>query len=369
MKTDFKKKKNAKSKKRIQKRRWKRISISILFGIILFISILFVAFGMIRAAGKKSLRNKTGAGVPDLAFGMQSVELTKNEEAEWQEGWVKYHDKIYVYNEEILTFLFMGIDKDSAAEAVGEGTDGGSADALFLAVMNPKQKMIQVIGINRNTMTNVDIYNEEGEYVTTKKAQIAIAHGFGDGMEKSCEYQRKAVSELFYHLPIHGYAAVNMSAIPLINDAVGGVDVKVLEDLSAKDKTLVKGAEVHLMGESAFWYVKYRDPGIFGSADMRLARQKQYLNAFIRAAKEAVKKDVGTAARIYQEAASMMVTDIGLEEVAYLAPLIVDYSFYGEDSFRMLEGETVMGEKFEEFYVDETALYEMILEVFYEQKE
>lgn len=240
---------------------------------------------------------------------------------------------------------------------------------MFLAVMNPKQKMIQVIGINRNTMTNVDIYNEEGEYVTTKKAQIAVAHGFGDGMEKSCEYQRKAVSELFYHLPIHGYAAVNMSAIPLINDAVGGVDVKVLEDLSAKDKTLVKGAEVHLMGESAFWYVKYRDPGIFGSADMRLARQKQYLNAFIRAAKEAVKKDVGTAARIYQEAASMMVTDIGLEEVAYLAPLIVDYSFYGEDSFRMLEGETVMGEKFEEFYVDETALYEMILEVFYEQKE
>ena len=174
---------------------------------------------------------------------------------------------------------------------------------------------------------------------------------------------------LFYNLPIHGYAAVNMSAIPLINDAVGGVDVKVLEDLSIKDKALVKGAEVHLMGETAFWYVKYRDSGVFGSADMRLARQKQYLNAFIDAAKRAVKEDVGIAVRIYREAASMMVTNIGLEEVAYLAPLMTDYGFHGEDSFRMLKGETVMGEKFEEFHVDETALYEMILEVFYEQKE
>ena len=32
----------------------------------------------------------------------------------------------------------------------------------------------------------------------------------------------------------------------------------------------------------------------------------------------------------------------------------------------MMEGETVMGEVFEEFYADEEALYEMILDIFYE---
>ena len=32
-----------------------------------------------------------------------------------------------------------------------------------------------------------------------------------------------------------------------------------------------------------------------------------------------------------------------------------------------LEGETVMGEQFEEFYPDEEALYRLILEVFYEE--
>ncbi len=35
----------------------------------------------------------------------------------------------------------------------------------------------------------------------------------------------------------------------------------------------------------------------------------------------------------------------------------------------MLKGETVQGEEFEEFYVDETALYELILETFYEEVE
>ena len=175
-------------------------------------------------------------------------------------------------------------------------------------------------------------------------------------------------SRLFYNLPIHGYAAINMSAIPMMNDAVGGVDVAVLEDLTAKDSSLVKGKTVHLMGESAFWYVKYRDTNIFGSADSRLARQKQYLNAFIAQAKSAAKQDISVVMNLYQAIAPMMTTDITMNEVAYLAPILLDYTFDSEN-FLMLKGETVMGKQFEEFYVDEDALYEMILEVFYEEVE
>lgn len=52
-------------------------------------------------------------------------------------------------------------------------------------------------------------------------AQIAIQHGYGDGKELSCELTRDAVSSLLYELPIHGYAAVNMAAIPELNDALG----------------------------------------------------------------------------------------------------------------------------------------------------
>ena len=217
-------------------------------------------------------------------------------------------------------------------------------------------------------MTDIDFYNEEGAYLSTASAQIAIQHGFGNGMEESCERQVKAVRRLFYNLPIHGYAAINMSAIPTINDAVGGVEVKVLEDMTRVDKDLIKDENVHLSGKSAFWYVKYRDTNEFASADMRLERQKQYLNGFIGAAKQAVKKDLGTALELYSAVSGQMVTDISLDEVAYLAPIVADYRF-DPDGFYMTEGKTVMGEEYEEFNVDEKALYEMILDVFYEEME
>lgn len=217
-------------------------------------------------------------------------------------------------------------------------------------------------------MTDIKIYNEEGNYVDTVKAQIAVQHGFGNGMEESCEYQKEAVEKLFYGLPIHGYAAINMSAIETINDAVGGVEVTVLEDLTKKDKSLVKDEKVHLKGRNAFWYVQYRDTNVFASADLRLARQKQYLNSFIAAAKKAAKEDISVVLNLYQAIMPQMVTDVSLDEVAYLAPILLDYQF-GTENFYMMEGEMVMGEQFEEFYPDETALYEMILEVFYEEVE
>ena len=254
---------------------------------------------------------------------------------------------------------------EDVKEAEG-GTDGGQADALFLVVLNPKDKSIRVVAINRNTMTDVDIYDNNGEYESTVKAQIAIQHGFGDGMERSCEYQEKAVGNLFYQLPIHGYAAVNMSAISTINDVVGGVDVTIPEDLAGFNEEFVEGRTLHLMGENAFWYVKYRDTDTFGSADMRLDRQKQYLTGFIDVAKQAVHKEPSVAIDLYQAVKPQMITDVSLDEVAYLAPILAEYS-YDAEGFYTLPGETVMGEQYEEFYPDEDAMFEMILDVFYEK--
>ncbi|MCM1126041.1 MAG: LCP family protein [Lachnospiraceae bacterium] len=347
-----------------QKKR-KQILIMALCEAVILAAILATAFQIVRTVGKSSLKSKAEPA-PALMPVQAQETLTEEEQQKWQEGWVKYQDTIYAYKEDILTFLIMGIDKNSDVKEETDGTSGGQADALFLAVMDPGEKAIKVIGINRNTMTDVDIYNEEGAYVTTAKAQIAVQHGFGNGMEESCERQAKAVRKLFYGLPIHGYAAVNMSAIPTINDAVGGVDVTVLEDLSRIDKSLVEGGNVHLEGESAFWYVKYRDTREFGSADKRLERQKQYLNSFIGAAKQAVKKNPSAVIELYRAVSEQMVTDVSIDEAAYLAPLLADYQFQS-GSFYMPEGETVMGEQFEEFYVDEDALYELILDVFYEE--
>ena len=61
-----------------------------------------------------------------------------------------------------------------------------------------------------------------------------------------------------------------------------------------------------------------------------------------------------------------MTTDLNLEKVVYLADLAAGFDFAKMDITK-IAGENVMGEKYEEFYVDETAMYELILDVFYEE--
>jgi LCP family protein required for cell wall assembly len=291
----------------------------------------------------------------------------EDQDSTWESDWIRYQGDVYDYNEDITTFLIMGIDKnDDVVKEVQEGTDGGQADGLFLLVLNPHDKSIKIIGINRNSMTDVDIYDDYGRYQTTIIAQIATQHGFGNGMEESCEYQVKAVSNMFYQLPIHGYAAINMSAIPIINDQVGGVDVTVLEDLTQYDKSLKKGAEVHLKGMTAFHYVRGRDMNQAGSSDRRLERQRQYLNSFIKAARAASEENSNAAVDLFTAISEKMVTNISIDEVSFLAPELVDYSFDATD-FMMIDGETTKTGKFEEFNVDQDDLYKTIIEVFYEK--
>lgn len=324
-----------------------------------------VGFEAMRLFGKSNLDSKSATSAPMLD--QANVEYSVDTTGKWQNDWVRYDGGVYDYNEDIITFLVMGIDKaDEVVKEVKEGVDGGQADALFLLVLNPHNESIKIIGINRNTMTDVDIYDEYGRYMTTMIAQIAVQHGFGNGMEESCEYQVKAVSNLFYQLPIHGYAAINMSAIPTINDMVGGVDVTVLEDLTKFDKKLVEGEQVHLEGQTAFHYVKSRDIKLYGSSDRRLERQRQYLNGFIKAAREASSENTNAAVQIFTEISDAMVTNISADEVSYLAPDMINYSFDPTD-FMMINGKTTRGEDLEEFYVDEDDLYRTIIEVFYEK--
>ncbi len=324
-----------------------------------------LGFEVMRLFGKSNLDSKSVTSTPIMVQTEGSG--AQNTSDYWEDDWVRYKGEVYDYNENITTFLIMGIDKDDdTVQKVEEGTDGGQADALFLLVLNPDEQSIKIIGINRNSMTDIDIYDEYGRYQTTVVAQIATQHGFGNGMEESCEYQVKAVSNMFYQLPIHGYAAINMSAIPIINDQVGGVDVTVLEDLTKWDKSLKKGAEVHLEGDTAFYYVKARDITVYGSNDTRLERQRQYLNEFIAAARKSVAENTNAAVELFTSINSKMVTNISADEVSFLAPSLANFSFDDSD-FLMIEGETQKTGKFEEFYIDEDNLYETIINVFYEK--
>ena len=330
-------------------------------GVLLFLLLAGVcAYAWMEYAGRAELKKKQEALPEGMILEETSAAEELPEDAEGQEplkdGMLRYQGKTYAYKEDVMTFLCMGIDKSGEAKASEDLHRGGQADALFLAVMDPGEKKISVIGVNRDTMAELFVYDEEGNYLGREIGQIALQHAYGDGMEESCERTVEAVSNLFYGIPIHGYFAMNMDVIIPLNEAVGGVDVVIGEG----------DEKVHLEGQEAYSFVRNRDMYAPHSAEQRLERQKQYLEAFALQAKKAVAQDLTLPTKLYGEILPYMVTDISASEAVYLATQAVSYTF-GQEDLYSLQGEIRMGEQFEEFYPDETALYELILQVFYEE--
>lgn len=281
-------------------------------------------------------------------------------------GVVTYNGQKYKYNENILSFLVLGIDNNNKVAPAKDSISGGQADAIFLAVLNQDTKKMNIISIPRDTIAAVDVYNRAGQYITTMSTYITLQHAYGDGMAVSNQRMVNAVSRLFYDLPIHGCVSINMGGIPALNDAIGGVDVQSLYTFSQGGYSFVTGENYHLEGMGAFWYLKYRDTSRHFTAEERVQRQRQYINAFYNKAMSRVKSQPTLAIDIYNTISEYMATDVSVNEVSYLASRFISggYSF---GSIRTLSGKTVIGPVYEEFHADKTALYEMILDMFYYQ--
>ncbi|MCM1308330.1 MAG: LCP family protein [Butyrivibrio sp.] len=283
-----------------------------------------------------------------------------------KEGDVSYNGHIYRYNSDVLTFLLMGIDSTETVPSGGGQINylkGGQSDMMFLAVMNPHSKELSLIAINRNTMTDIDMYRSDGSFLRTAKAQICVQHGYGDGRELSCERAVQTVSEMLYELPIHGYFSVRLGGIIEVNDSVGGVTLTTQKDYEPLG--FKAGETVTLDGDQAYSFLRKRDTAVFDSATDRLNRQKLYLSGLLKSVKEKMSSNISFPVTLYRDLNPYMVTNISADEVAYLASEINGYSI-GKAKIYSLPGETVMGRVFEEFYLDEKGVTELILKIFYE---
>lgn len=344
-----------------KKRKIIKIAVLICMGLgLLFFSILLWT----RESGKEQL--------------IASGEKYRNDnESSPKNQQIMYNGYIYERNQEIISILVMGIDKEQVTTVGGQSWSteeiehaGGHADALFLVVINQRDKKVNFISINRNSMVDVDVWDENGNYEGILTKQIALQHGYGDGKEESCERQVKAVSRMFNDIPINSYVAISMDAIPELNDAVGGVQVEVLDDIIYPEygMDLHKGDLITLQGEKAYWYIRLRNESIFNSNELRIQRQKQYLKAYIEQAIKATKRDINTPVKLYDTLQQYIVTDIDYNSFTYLTTELLNYQF-DLNNIYSVPGESIQGNTFEEFYIDSEELDRLILELFYEKVE
>lgn len=270
--------------------------------------------------------------------------------------------KKYFPRQDITVFMLMGIDQFGPVQASNSYNNKGEADVIMLAVFDESDKTYDVVLLNRDTMTDIPVIGLGGKKAGSIFAQLALAHTYGSGLEDSCENTVEAVSNLMNGLNIDYYMSMNMDAISILNDAVGGVKVNVTDDFSSTDPTIPMG-EVVLSGEQAVVYLQSRYNVGDQKNTSRMERHKEYMENFFNALKE--KSNDIFIADTYEAVSDYIVTDCSLNTVSNLFNRYSDYTFNGTIS---PEGESKTGDTYMEFYLDEDELDKLILDLFYSEK-
>lgn len=276
-----------------------------------------------------------------------------------------YKGKDYVLRDGIETLLVLGLDAYTGTE-VESYNNNKQADFLLLLVIDTKNDTCKGIHINRDTIVDMDILAVGGSSVVgTVQQQIALSHTYGNGKEVSCRNTANAVSELLC-APVDHYLSVTMDAVPTYNDLVGGVTLEVLDDFTSIDPAMQEGAEVTLTGEQALAYVRTRKGLEDPSNARRMTRQKQYLKAVYERSRQCMQEQEGFMAKAVLAMTDYLVSDCNGNK---LESMLGRFSERPLDTIHTIEGVSVEGEQFMEFYPDYDDLMQTIIECFYEPAE
>jgi len=277
---------------------------------------------------------------------------------------VEYKGETYKYNDHLSNYLFLGIDTREAVDTYQSQADAGQADAIFLVSMDRATEKIKVLFIPRDSMTRIEVFNPYGQSLGETTDHLNIQYAFGDGKEKSCELMKTAVSDMLDGLPIQGYCSMNMDGISVITDFVGGIQLTIPDDsLADVNPEYKKGAVVDITGETAEQFVRYRDIDKTQSALVRQERQKTFLQALVQKAHEKAGEDAGFVTGLYDSVKSYTVTNMGNDIFAKLLAA----SQNGITDTETVPGEGTHGENFDEYHIDEDALSDLIISMFYEK--
>ena len=351
-------KKSGRKQKAPRKKKGPLIAVLVIFGILVLL--------LATAVGAYFYLNKKGEAQLKKNQSISSITAPEEATSEDDGKTIVYNGAKYKYNEDNINILFMGVDRDmqdTGEKVIGEN---GQADVLIWAALDSKTGHLSWINISRDAMVDVNKYNVEDKYLGTDKMQLCLAYSYGDGKEKSCENTLQSVSRLMYGMPVNAYVAIDYSAIAPLNDAIGGVTVNVLEDLTQSDSALKAGETVTLHGEQAQTYVRSRNTEVLDSNNQRMERQKQYIDAFLQQAISQTRKNLTLPVTLYNDVSDYMVTNISASEVTHLATLMIQNGVSGGDILTV-PGEVTQGDVYAEFNPDDKELYKLILSVFYKE--
>ena len=297
-----------------------------------------------------------------LYFGDDNSTAPK-EQYEWESALqpevIEYGGAQWSLNPNVTSILIGGVDTEGKINL--SSTTGGQVDVLMLLVINSETKTVDIMQINRDTMAQIKVLNENYVEVGSTYAQIALSHAYGNGGTISAKNTVESVEGMLFNANIDKYLFVNMDGIGIINDFLGGIEVDVVDDFSGIDPTIPMGA-VRLNGSQALNYLRARtglaDPTNTG----RMARHRQYMAKLIEALKVCVSNATDSPLTLYNSMYGYMVTSLSASE---LASLVVNTADYTTNEVMVPVGTFAENTQLEEFTVDDGWLRNAVMALFY----
>ena len=271
-------------------------------------------------------------------------------------------ETLHYREHEITNYLIIGVDRENVSQTTGY-QNGGQADFLLVLSIDRISRSITPVMLDRDAMVEMQTYGVFGHPAGTRVMQLCLAQAYSGINIPGSVNTVETVEKLLHGIDIHHYVVMDMTAIPLVNDAIGGVEVTLYDDFTSFDPAMTKGVTLRLMGRQAEFFVRGRMTVADGSNASRMARQQQYLSGLLTQFRRAVKGDQVKLNQVLDAVEGHMTSD-ATENI--LLHDVNAYDDYEWNAMRILSGEhTVDAYGFAEFWVDEAALKRLVADIWF----
>ncbi|WP_035795415.1 LCP family protein [Butyrivibrio sp. WCD3002] len=329
-----------------------------LIGAALAVAILFFGISLVEKRMEQKAYAERAEADDDSDDEYDEYELAEDE--------LLIGDTVYRYNTDVKNYLIIGTDASGNSEDDGKYR-GQMADYLVLLVLNRLDNNYAFLQIDRDTVTDVPMMNEDGSAYASSEMQICTAHWYGGNSEQSNENTVNTVSSLLGGVPIEGYYEVNMDQIPRLNHIVDGVTVTIEDDLTEADPSLIKGETITLSDDQAYAFLRARMSVADGSNENRMNRQKQYMDAYLHKIIEKTKENANFPNTAYKDMKEYANTDLTGNDISKILNRISQGENLGVQRF---EGAHKLGKllddniEHQEFYIDYNSFLEIMTKLY-----
>ena len=325
-----------------------------------------------RASKKRIIITAAAAVVLIAAFGLIMYLIEQHglldeqfgDTGSWGSGddfQIELANTLYTTDDSVDTYLLLGID--GGGDDKGEGYNGELADYLVMLIVDNTTKKYAFLEMDRNSMIDMRVPNYKGGSDEYAVQQLCISHWYGRDADERNENTLEAVSTLLGGLEAKNYYVLNMADIGKVNNAIGGVTVKIDQDMTNVDPAFTEGATVKLDDEQAEKFVRARMNVGDGTNKARMGRQNQFMQNAFDMVYGQLTEDPEYINELAEKLDGVIATGDNPDKTSKLSNQLVKYENLGT---LHISGESKLGEtqgdgkEYEEFYADEASIAECL---------